>query len=270
MCHTARRASLLFALVIRFFAPFAPGAAQDLPFVDSFETGDSSAWNCASDRPCASGSCIAAGAACWVDGDCCNGLCDRPDGQLPGSCAVIGGCATAGESCSSDSQCCSASCAASGATHCASLDGCQPLGERCATASDCCSGSCTQSGTTADGRPILRCTLASSCLAAGEVCTVGSGASCCPPGGGDTGCKLASSGVDRCFGGTPGCVLPGDACSAVGDCCAETYPGIQCQAGAGGPQVCCVPNGQACAFDDVCCSGVCARDAGGSYVCSAF
>jgi hypothetical protein len=130
----------------------------------------------------------------------------------------------------------------------------------------CCSGFCAPAGTTADGRPILRCAADSVCLEAGELCA--GGANCCPVGGGDFGCETAFSGLNRCFGGEGGCVLPGHACTSTPECCAVPFASIQCQAGPGGNDVCCLANGQFCAFGDVCCSGLCAPDPGGNLGCA--
>jgi hypothetical protein len=218
-------------------------------------------------------SCAAAGATCAADTECCNGLCDRPAGAGTGQCAMLGSCGVAGEPCGivgASSTCCSGACldsAGNGSPTCQRIGGCLPADERCTVGSQCCSGSCTASGTTLDGRPILRCAAPATCAPPGELCFA-STANCCPPGGGSTGCETATTGLARCLGGTPGCVLPGNTCTDVAECCTETYPGITCQTARSGAQTCCLPAGQSCAFGDACCSGVCAPDANGSLVCS--
>ena len=218
--------------------------------------------------------CRAQGAQCSADAECCNSYCDRPGGAATGQCASLGGCATTGEPCvglGENGSCCSTQCVASGsggAASCGRLGGCMPAGEVCTTGLECCSGSCAPSGTTLDGRPILRCAAEASCQLPGSVCIAGS-SNCCPSGGGDFGCVTAATGARRCVGGAPGCVLPGAACSATEECCTESFPNVQCQAGVGGTNVCCVPQGQACAFGDNCCSGVCAPGPGGNLVCAA-
>jgi hypothetical protein len=218
--------------------------------------------------------CRAKGELCSDDLDCCNSYCDRPGGAIAGHCASVGTCASVGEPCRSpglSGACCSNACVVNsgvGIATCEFLGGCRPLNEICASGSDCCSGSCAASGTTADGRPIMRCTSDTSCLEAGELCFPAVSANCCPAGGGETGCETAVSGVNRCFGGAPGCVLPGDACTDTSECCAETFPNVQCQPGPGTNNVCCLANGQGCAFGENCCSGVCAPDGGGNLVCN--
>lgn len=141
--------------------------------------------------------------------------------------------------------------------------------ELCRTDGECCSGSCEANGTTADGRVIMRCANATSCLPAGEVCG-GSGASsnCCPNGGGDTGCEPTGGGFRRCFGGENStCTLPSHECTSTAECCLDPFPNVMCQPGRDGTNVCCLSQGEACAFGDVCCCGVCAPDAAGALVC---
>ena len=217
--------------------------------------------------------CRAQGELCSDDLDCCNSYCDRPGGAIVGHCASVGSCLNAGEPCGNpgiSGACCSNACVDTsgvGVATCEFLGGCLPISGICSRGSECCSGSCAANGTTADGRPIMRCTSDTSCLEAGEVCPPVS-ANCCPAGGGATGCEPAVSGVNRCFGGVPGCVLPGAACTDTSECCAETFPNIQCQPGPGANNVCCLANGQGCAFGEICCSGVCAPDGGGNLVCN--
>jgi hypothetical protein len=141
------------------------------------------------------------------------------------------------------------------------------MSEVCIADAECCSGICVDSGTTSDGRPILRCANAGSCLDPGEVCFTAASANCCPAGGGSTGCTVASSGMNRCFGGAPGCTLPGDTCTMTSDCCTDSFPTIMCTTNAAGAMVCCLADGEGCAFGDTCCSGVCTPDATGTLVC---
>jgi hypothetical protein len=243
-------------------------------FSDGLETGGSERWTCtATDSGTTCPVCTVQGGSCIDDLDCCNSYCDRPGGIPVGQCAEIGLCAVSGEPCAppgTNGSCCSLACvpAADGGARCERIGGCKPADEVCTGGAQCCSGSCVANGMTSDGRPILRCASGVGCLAAGETCTPGS-ANCCPAGGGDVGCELPFSGVDRCFGGTPGCVLPGDACADTLECCAETFANVQCQAGPGGNNVCCLGSGESCAFGDVCCSGLCAPNGAGNLVCAA-
>jgi hypothetical protein len=157
-----------------------------------------------------------------------------------------------------------------GTATCQPLGGCLVQDEACRTDSECCSGACNAAGTSADGRPIMRCANVGSCIPAGEVCG-GSGATsnCCPNGGGDTGCEPASTGVRRCLGGDGSCTLPGDACDMTSDCCVDAFPEITCAEGVGGTNVCCLPDGEECAFSDICCGGVCAPGSDGVLRCGA-
>jgi hypothetical protein len=220
--------------------------------------------------------CRAQGELCAADADCCNSYCDRPGDATVGLCTKnVATCETAGEPCSptgSNGSCCSGQCVDAsgiGAGTCGRLGGCLPASEICANGLECCSGSCEQSATTDDGRPIMRCAASVTCLLPGDTCALGGVINCCPPGGGDIGCTTSSSGASRCVGGTAGCVLPGAACTDTSECCTETYANVQCQAGSGGSDVCCLSAGQSCALGDVCCSGVCAPNAEGQLVCAA-
>ncbi len=211
--------------------------------------------------------CTASGAACTDDDECCNGLCDRPGGAADGTCASIGACMTAGEPCGTEGlsgSCCSTVCLdteGEGMGRCQYLGGCRVQDELCRTSAECCSGVCEERGTTADGRPIMRCANAGSCLPAGEVCGEGGASSnCCPNGGGDTGCEPTGTGFRRCFGGTSGCTIPSHTCTTTEDCCVETFSHIMCQPDRTGEMVCCLSDGEECAFGDVCCSGICAPD----------
>lgn len=218
-------------------------------------------------------SCRAQDELCSSDLDCCNHYCDRPGGATVGTCAALGGCAVVGEPCGTvgiNGSCCSNACVddGSGVATCDFLGGCLPIGEACEAGAECCSGSCAASGVTADGRPILRCDNPIACLLPGEVCFTGASANCCPPGGGAVGCEPAVSGVYRCFGGSSDCVLPGDPCTTTAECCMD-IPGLSCEPGPAGENICCLPDGASCAFGDLCCDGVCAPDpTTGALVCN--
>jgi hypothetical protein len=224
---------------------------------------------------CARGTtCLAAGDLCTSDAQCCNGYCDRPGEVAVGRCASLGLCQVVGEPCrtaGTAGACCSGLCLDSdglGVPTCQALGGCL----------DCCSvrnengnlvtGACQQNGTTSDGRPIMRCASALSCLSAGEVCVSGASSNCCPPGGGSIGCEMSLAGVRRCFGGTSECVLPGQTCTPGGTaCCTDTFANIRCQDAAGNT-TCCLSNGDPCSSADICCGGACVPDAVGVLRCS--
>ena len=221
--------------------------------------------------------CTAAGVACADDSECCNNLCDRPDGAAMGTCATPGSCRTAGEPCSGEGlsgSCCSTVCLDTDGTgpRCQFLGGCRVQDDLCRTDGECCSGECSESGTTADGRPIMRCANAGSCLPAGEVCGEGGASSnCCPNGGGDTGCEPTGTGFRRCFGGSADCTIPSRPCVDTAECCADAFPGIQCLPDRTGTNACCLPEGESCAFGDVCCGGICVPDAvDGTLRCAAM
>jgi hypothetical protein len=236
---------------------------------------------CAGSGDCvcgASAGCSAGGQSCTSDAECCNGLCDRPGGASTGTCALLGSCRVAGEPCGTpgyNGSCCSTVCLDStgdGVARCQFLGGCRVQDELCTSDAECCSGVCAEAGTTVDGRPILRCANATSCLPAGEVCGTGSSNNCCPNGGGSTGCEPTGAGFRRCYGGAPGCTLPGQECTSSDECCMETFPNIECQPDHrggrdGSTNVCCLSQGESCAFGDVCCCGVCAPDEAGNLVC---
>jgi hypothetical protein len=180
----------------------------------------------------------------------------------------------AGEPCSpegvSGGSCCSAACldpTGSGTPRCQYLGGCRIQDDLCTSNEQCCSGSCEQNGVTLDGRPIMRCANTGSCQPIGEVCFQGASANCCPNGGGTFGCETTSTGIDRCYGGEGDCTLPGQSCATTDECCKDPYPTIECQEGPNGELLCCMDNGSACAFSDVCCCGVCAPDDSGALVC---
>ena len=216
--------------------------------------------------------CRAQEESCMDDGDCCNRFCDRP-GDGPGTCASFGSCSTAGEPCSGEGlsgSCCSTVCLDTDGTgpRCQFLGGCRVQDELCAADGECCSGVCEETDTTEDGRSIMRCANADSCLPAGEVCGDGGASSnCCPNGGGDTGCEPTGTGFRRCFGGDGTCTLPGRACEMTEDCCTDVYPDIMCTEGRTGTNVCCVGDGDECAFGDVCCGGICTPDSEGVLRC---
>ena len=233
---------------------------------------------CAGGTDCVCGAstgCRPGGQACTRDGECCNGFCDRPGGAAMGTCALLGACRVAGEPCGTpgfNGACCSTVCLDTTGTgaRCQFLGGCRVQDELCDSNGECCSGSCLEAGRTADGRPIMRCANADSCLPAGEVCGgLGASSNCCPNGGGDTGCEPTGSGFRRCFGGENGtCTLPGQECTSADECCNDPYPNLGCEPRAGTTtNVCCLGQGEACAFGDVCCCGVCAPDVAGALVC---
>ena len=253
--------AFVLALTVFTFAPLGVAGTPDLIFANGFEASTITA-------------CRASGTTCSADTECCNNLCDRPNGAQIGQCAILGSCATADEPCTSvgaSGDCCSNACLrneASGPATCQHIGGCKPTNELCTFATECCSGSCAAAGTTNDGRTIRRCASGITCQPSGELCSLaGSIANCCPPGGGATGCEEASIGLPRCLGGTAGCTLPGNACIDTSECCTESFPAIACQIARSGNQVCCLSAGQSCAFGDTCCSGVCAPGPGGALVC---
>jgi len=238
---------------------------------------DEAGADCNGGANCACGTnpdCKASGESCDNDGQCCNGLCDQPNGA-PGICYELGACNVAGEPCSpegvSGGSCCSAACldpTGSGNPKCQYLGGCRIQDELCKSDSECCSGLCEEVGVTQDGRIVKRCGNNGSCLPIGEVCFQGASANCCPNGGGSFGCKPTSTGIDRCYGGEGNCTLPGDPCETTDECCKDPYPDINCEVPANGDQtVCCLDDGHDCAFGDVCCCGVCAPDTNGALVC---
>lgn len=210
--------------------------------------------------------CVASEGACTSDAQCCNSLCDRPDGAAEGTCASLGACLTRGEPCGSEGlngSCCSTVCLDTDGTgaRCQFLGGCRVQDDLCSADGECCSGVCADAGMTRDGRPIRRCANAGSCLPPGEVCGDGGASSnCCPNGGGDTGCEPTGGGFRRCLGGDGSCVLPGRACMNTAECCMESFPNIMCQEGPTGENVCCLADGEDCAFGDICCSGICTPD----------
>jgi hypothetical protein len=251
-------------------------------------TGNCTAFGaaCAGDADCCSGNCNAAGGGactgggctcgpsigckaaseeCTADSQCCNNLCDRPGGVATGTCALLGACRSAGEPCGTEGfngNCCSTVCLdadGEGVPRCQFLGGCRVQDDLCSFDAECCSGACVQDGQTLDGRPIKRCANADSCLPVGEVCGgQGSSSNCCPNGGGDTGCEATGSGFSRCFGGTPGCTIPGGPCQSTADCCVESFSNIMCQPSVvTGANACCLADGQICAFGDLCCGGIC-------------
>ena len=210
--------------------------------------------------------CTAAGGTCMNNRQCCNGFCDS------GSCAELSACRTAGEPCSTEGlsgSCCSTVCLNTDGTEprCQFLGGCRVQDELCRSDSECCSGACEVTAMTSDGREIRRCGNVESCLPAGEVCGDGGASSnCCPNGGGDTGCEPTGTGFRRCFGGTPGCVIPSGPCTTTADCCVDVDDmgdplfDVMCLPDRSGTNACCIPDGSECAFGDMCCSGICAPD----------
>ncbi len=225
--------------------------------------------------------CRASGETCSMDSECCNRLCDDPDGDGDGTCANPGQCLPAGEPCGTEGyngSCCSTVCLDTTGTgaRCQFLGGCRVQDELCSTDSECCSGECRESGTTADGRPINRCANVISCLPVGEVCGgMGGSSNCCPDGGGREGCFETGTGFSRCLGGDGSCVPPSMECTDDPEnCCTDAYPTIDCRPAtderADATRVyCCLNDGEECAFGDVCCGGVCAPDGDGVLRCGA-
>lgn len=246
------------------------------PPVDCASLGEA----CANAGACCSGNCEGAlcatspgcrpaGESCTEDSQCCIGLCSD------GLCAASGACRVAGEPCGTEGlsgSCCSTLCldpAGTGVATCQFLGGCRVIREVCNRDSDCCSGSCAESGTTSDGRSIMRCERTTSCQQPGETCAFGgSSSNCCPSGGGRRGCEPAAIGVSRCLGGGRCEALAGDACEADADCCPEPA-GLRCRpsVAADGADRCCLPDGEMCAFGDLCCGGVCTPDGEGVLRC---
>jgi len=228
----------------------------------------SGACNTSGGDPCAGGgdcacapppACKGQTEACAGDSECCNGFC------VDGACADLGACDTAGEPCSGEGlsgSCCSTVCLDQGeGPRCQFLGGCRVQDDLCTSDAQCCSGACNVRETTADGREVRRCANVESCLPAGEVCGEGGASSnCCPNDDGDTGCEPTGTGFRRCFGGDGTCTLPGRPCTETSECCMETFPAIMCSPGPGGENVCCLADGEECAFGDVCCSGICTPD----------
>ncbi|MBM4381264.1 MAG: hypothetical protein FJ086_18495, partial [Deltaproteobacteria bacterium] len=158
------------------------------------------------------------GDLCFADADCCGRACSRNDGTA-GVCPFItgggGGCLQGGNPCSGGSTCCSRVCAdpGSGATVCLPAGGCHLTGDSSSEDSDCCGGGVTPNGSVLciNGR----CGDDQSCSGAGNIC----GAPVFPDGGKvkvsqnccddrKEGCQLDSSGIPRCFGGSPSDVCP--------------------------------------------------------------
>ena len=264
----------------------APGAGCSNTGAVCAASTDCCSGNCANEAgtPCTGGSCncapppacAAESEACSSDGECCNGLCDRPGGG-DGTCADIGACLPAGEPCGTEGlsgSCCSTVCLNTDGTEprCQFLGGCRVQDELCESNGECCSSVCEVRSMTMDGRPIKRCANADSCLPPGEVCGDGGASSnCCPNGGGDTGCEPTGAGFRRCLGGDGNCTLPGRPCENTEQCCMETFPNIMCQPGVSGANVCCLADGESCAFGDVCCGGICVPDpADGVLRCGAM
>lgn len=84
------------------------------------------------------------------------------------------------------------------------------------------------------------------------------------------GCEPTGAGFSRCFGGGNNCVLAGDECTEGGDPCCSTPPGLVCTPGTPRGQICCLPDGEECAFGDLCCSGICAPSADGTLRCGSM
>lgn len=224
--------------------------------------------------------CSLANDVCFVNDDCCSGVCDRPSGATIGSCLTHGGGKMAGEPCNpgKNASCASGICLnwTSTIPTCYLLDGCRPESETCKVDADCCSSNCqATSSVGADGQVLMACgqvTFTPTCSLEGELCS-NAGGDCCPSGGGKTGCELIPIGVERCLGGGP-CTALGSttACTDVSECCTTPNPNVQCtnRVVGGTPSVdsyCCLADGQDCSLNAQCCAGVCKDDGTGNLKC---
>lgn len=136
--------------------------------------------------------CVAAGARCGGDADCCSGRCDPRAGSCLGGSPVQ--CEASGASCTTGLDCCSLACAGG---HCAS-QACTSDGQACASGGECCSGDCAGGAC----KP-----LTSACKTSGNEC--GTSSECCS--------ALCAGG--RCSSASSFCIQNGDACRAAPDCC---------------------------------------------------
>ncbi|MDP1825537.1 MAG: hypothetical protein Q8L48_19920 [Archangium sp.] len=241
--------------------------------------------NCCSSL-CRSGVCAKAyycqpnGDRCGSDAECCGRACSVDDGGV-GFCEDItggggGGCTQEGNPCAGGSNCCSRTCfdPGSGATVCLPAGGCRLTGTSCSGDDACCGGGVNPNGTVqcADGR----CDNGQSCNGVGNICglaklpdggsvMINASQNCC--NGMKEVCKLDSSGIPRCYGGSSGscptgytgdpgcCIAMGDVCQFRDQCCSDAL----CLPGDGGVLRCqtpsCTPLGGTCAMDANCCGG---------------
>jgi len=173
--------------------------------------------------------CRASGDRCTDDADCCSGVCGSD-----GLCPVMSECQTVGEPCTGYHECCSGLCAdyGTGVNVCQFASGCRPIGEICHTSSDCCSAQCEPEQDTG----VYRCVKPGGCMATGEICWLGQAANCCPqgPNGGQQLCLPTLIGITRCYPVNP---------------------------------TTCIPDGEECSFDDMCCGGYCVPNTNGVLVC---
>jgi hypothetical protein len=84
--------------------------------------------------------CLAAGGACSVNGDCCDGLKCMADGFGGTFCTAPTSptCTADGLACSTDGQCCAGVCSEG---FCGGAS-CKPAGSVCGYNVECCSGTC--------------------------------------------------------------------------------------------------------------------------------
>jgi hypothetical protein len=204
--------------------------------------------------------CRAGGDLCYKDIDCCTFLCSKNDGTAGYCRTPSGGCIQAGMPCTSGNNCCTRTCADQwfGVTGCASASGCRMTGEACSSAQGCCGGTVAGSGVKCvldqKGDTYGSCNNGTGCNPVGNICganvlldggSVNAPQSCCD--GQKAVCKLDSSGIPRCFGGST--------CSSTGY--SSNDPN------------CCIPLGGLCQFKDQCCGGApCIPDSSGVLRCT--
>ncbi len=213
---------------------------------------------CGSDRARPAPGCLAAGAGCSSNADCCSYGCAPPLGggapvcqcnPLPG-----GLCATTADCCNStygpvtcrDNQC---------------LDVCRNLGEDCTSGvTQCCSGYCNPARQCA---PPCRafgqsCTLSNDCCAGlgcpGVTCSFTCGTTNAPCTGDGQCCSGWFCGGTVCVQGT--CSAQGLPCGSNDQCC-QSPKHLKCDAGTGTCE--CGAIGTTCADDLDCCSGFTCR-----------
>lgn len=202
--------------------------------------------------------CLAVGAGCEADTDCCGST------QGIGACRSGGCCVPAGAPCASSDDCCNGEACTAG--RCGDVS-CTLVGEGCRQNTDCCSRLCV------DGACSAR-----TCSVFGESCL--SELDCCPTDATPLGCRdgVCQNPPDVCDSCAPvsdptrncclesgqvcyvrvdetsfcgpdgGCAQPGVECGSNGDCCTGVceesfFPH------------CCVPSGQPCLVDVECCQG---------------
>lgn len=215
---------------------------------------------CGSDPARPAPGCLAVGAGCGQNADCCSyGCAPPPAGGAPQcQCNPLPGglCATTGDCCNS----------LYGPTTCRAnqcQDVCRDLGEDCTNgALQCCSGYCNS---------VKKC--APPCHGSGQSCSVSN--DCCPllgcTGTGST-CSsacgttnAACSGDNQCCSGyhcgggvcvQGACSAQGQPCGADGQCC-QSPRKLKCDAGTG--QCECGAIGATCADDLDCCTGFSCR-----------